>query len=621
MDKKILINASHPEEKRVAIVEGGRLMDFYVEVPSAGHLKGNIYTGVITALDRGLQAAFVDFGPEKNGFLPLREIRPGNYSNKSKDKNPLIHDVMKKGQEIMVQVEHDQRGLKGAKLTNYISLPGRYLVMIPGEERVGISRKIEDTDVRDRLKEAFKGLKVPKGMGFILRTAGADRSTEELSGDLKYLTRLWNRIQRDAKKESAPLMVYKEEDIAVRTVRDYLGADVTEVLVDDRETHRSVKDFLKMTMPWRSINVSHYKGKRSLFDEQGIEEQIARLGDRQVGLPSGGSIAIDRTEALTAIDVNSAKAKGKDTDDMALATNLEAAEEVARQLRLRDIGGLIVIDFIDLDQRKGYQKIEDKLRSALSLDKAHFDTTRISRFGLLEMSRERMRSAYFDSARRPCPSCSGAGVVMSPELLAVSALRKIGSLAVSGEHTELTCRMPVEAANYLLNRLRDSLAAMEKEHSLRIRVLSDPSMPLGEIDMGSQKSGAGVPAIPTQEEKPSNSRKRPRKRKKQPVPQASEVKVEDAVTQAEPGKAEVLSISAQEEGEKPSKPRKRPRKRKKKPDSRPAGGNVTDAGLPADTEKDEASVKKTSAAKKRRDRRRRSTRKKAESPVTAEVSE
>jgi ribonuclease E len=520
MDKKILINASHPEEKRVAIVEGGRLMDFYVEVSSAGHLKGNIYKGKITALDRGLQAAFVDFGPEKHGFLPLREVMSANYSKKTKEKNPLIHDVLAKGQEIMVQVEHDQRGLKGAKLTNYISLPGRYLVMIPGEERVGISRKIEDTDVRDRLKEAFKGLKVPKGMGFILRTAGAERTTEELSGDLKYLTRLWNRITREAKKAPPPLMVYKEEDIAVRTVRDYLGADVTEVLVDDRETHRSVKNFLKMTMPWRSINVSMYKGKRPLFDEHRLEEQIALLGDRQVELSSGGSIAIDRTEALTAIDVNSAKAKGKNTDALALKTNLEAAEEVARQLRLRDIGGLIVIDFIDLEQRKGYQRIEERLRSALSLDKAHFDTTRISMFGLLEMSRERLRSAYYDSAKRSCPSCAGAGVVMSPELLAVSALRKMGSLAASGKLTELSCRLPVEAANYILNRLRESLFSLEKEHSLRITVVSDPALPPGEIAIEGMPEGSMLhEELSRQVDKGSSkSRKRPRKRKKKTSP-------------------------------------------------------------------------------------------------------
>lgn len=571
MDKTILINARHSEEKRVAIVEGGRLMDFYVEVPSAGHLKGNIYNGVITALDRGLQAAFVDFGPEKNGFLPLREVMPDNFRKKTKDKSPLIHDVLAKGQEIMVQVEHDQRGLKGAKLTNYISLPGRYLVMIPGQERVGISRKIEDTDVRDRLKEAFKGLKVPKGMGFILRTAGADRTTDELSGDLKYLTKLWNRIKRDARKASPPYIVYKEEDIAVRTVRDYLAADVTEVLVDERETLRSVKNFLKMTMPWRSINVSYYSGKRPLFDEYRLDEQIALLGDRLVELPSGGSIVIDRTEALTAIDVNSAKAKGKNTEALALATNLDAAEEVARQLRLRDIGGLIVIDFIDMDQRKNYQKIEDRLRASLDLDKAHYDTTRISRFGLLEMSRERMRSAYFDAARRPCPSCSGAGVVMSPELMAVSALRMLGSAASASKAPEITCRMPVEAANRLLNSFRDSLASIEKENSVSITVIADPDLPPGEIllDSGQPEPGGAAKAHVETEAK---TKKRPRRRKKKPAAGAG-------------GKEETTSAAGP-------------------PKAREVSDNL--AG-------EDATAEKPSASKKRRARRRRSAKKKAAS--------
>jgi len=559
MGKKILINASHPEEKRVAIVESGRLMDFYVEVPSAGHLKGNIYKGKITALDRGLQAAFVDFGPEKNGFLPLKEVMPANYAKKTKDKAPLIHDVMAKGQEIMVQVEHDQRGFKGAKLTNYISLPGRYLVMIPGEERVGISRKIEDAEVRDRLKEAFKGLKIPSGVGFILRTAGADRTTEELAGDLKYLTRLWNRIKRDAKKDPPPLMVYKEEDIAVRTVRDYLGAEVKDVIVDEKDTHRDVKNFLKMTMPWRSINVSLYKGKVPLFEEHGVEEQIALLGERTVALPSGGSIAIDRTEALTAIDVNSAKARGKNTDSMAMETNLEAAEEAARQLRLRDIGGLIVIDFIDLDQRKGYQKIEEKLRSALAQDKAHFDTTRISRFGLLEMSRERMRSAYYDSSRRTCHLCQGSGVVMSPELLAISALRQIGSRVASGGQGELLCRLPVESANHMLNNFRQKLAEMEKEHSIRITVISDPDLPPGGIVFEPEESArpeAEAPPLTAESAtKPPRAKKRPRRRKK-PSPQVPGEKAEPQIESTEPVKEPLKE-------EKPSPAKKRRDRRRR----------------------------------------------------------
>jgi ribonuclease E len=520
MEKKILINARHPEEKRVAIVEGQRLTDFYIEVSSADHLRGNIYKGVISGLDRGLQAAFVDFGPTKHGFLPLREIMPENYRTKPTGKTPRIMEVLAKGQEIIIQVEQDQRGTKGAKLTNHMSLPGRYLVMIPGDVRLGISRKIEGKKARERLKEAFEGLRVPKNMGFILRTAGADCSTDDLSADLKYLTKLWNRIKREAKKAAPPRLIYKEEDIAVRTVRDYLVADVDEVLVDDRETLRGVKNFLKLTMPWRSINVTHYRQSKPIFDHYDLEDQIARLGDRQVGLPCGGSIVIDKAEALTAIDVNSGRAKDKDIEGLALRTNLEATEEIARQLRLRDIGGLIVIDFIDLKSSKNYRKLEDCLRKAMDLDKAHYDIGRISKFGILELSRERMRTAYFEATNLACPSCGGGGVVKSPELVAVSALRKIHSLASGSEVRQLTCRLPVDSANHLMNRLRESLAVMESEFSLRVTLLADPSLPPGEytIDAEGIKSAEKTPV---EQKKTRRRRSKSRGKEKKEEPQAA----------------------------------------------------------------------------------------------------
>ncbi len=526
MGKKILINARHPEEKRVAIVEGRQLTDFYFEVSSADHLRGNIYKGVIKALDRGLQAAFVDFGPAKQGFLPLREVMPENYKAKPKDKVPKITEVLAKGQEIVVQVEHDQRGTKGAKLTNHVSLPGRYLVMIPGKKRVGISRKIEDQKDRDRLKEVFKDLKVPRNMGFILRTAGVDCSTEELAADLKYLTKLWNKIKREVKKASPPSLIYKEEDIAVRSVRDYLSSDVDEVLVDDREIHKGVKNFLKLTMPWRSINVTHYRRSEPLFDHYELEDQIARLGDRQADLSSGGSIVIDKTEALTAIDVNSGKGKHKDIERLALMTNLEAADEIARQLRLRDIGGLIVIDFIDMRSAKNYRKLEDRFRKALDLDKAHYDISQISKFGILEMSRERMRTAYFEASNRPCSACGGSGVVKSPELVAVSALRKIHSLASGDGARQLTCRLPVDSANYLMNRLRESLAAIESEFSLRLSLFADPSLSPGQFAVDVEKAkkppaeaGERPPEGP---KKPQRKRRPPRKKKEPQVAEAQE---------------------------------------------------------------------------------------------------
>lgn len=518
MEKKILINARHPEEKRVAIVQDGRLSDFYVEVSSAGHLKGSIYKGVVTSVDRGLQAAFVDFGPEKHGFLPLREVPPSESSKKKGQDAQHGKPHLTKGQEILVQVEHDQRGSKGASLTGYLSLPGRYLVMMPGEERIGISRKIDDRKAREQLKEAFKDLKTPKGMGFIVRTAGLGRSTEELSSDLKYLTKLWSKMQRESKKAKAPCLVYKEQDIAVRTVRDYLTNDVTEVLVDDMETQKGVKNFLKLTMPWFSINVTHYKEERPLFDMHDLEDQISLLYDRKVALPSGGSIVIDKAEALTAIDVNSGRGKDKDIEALALKTDMEAADEIARQLRLRDIGGLIVIDFIDLESNKQYQQIEDRMRALLNQDKAHYDMSRISKFGIMEISRERMRTAYFDSMRRACPVCEGAGHVKSAELVALSAIRKIHTLASGAGARKVVCRLPVESANHMLNSLYQSVETLRKEYGLDLTLLADAAMPAGRFEI--ESDGVVIETAKPAED-PRKKSKRSKRRKKKPSDAAS----------------------------------------------------------------------------------------------------
>jgi ribonuclease E len=561
MKKKILINAKHPEEKRVAIVEGQRLTDFYVEVSAARHLKGNVYKGVITGLERGLQAAFVDFGQKKHGFLPLRDVMPENYRAKPKGRSPQIGEVLAKGQELIVQVEQDQRGAKGARLTNHISLPGRYLVMMPGKERVGISRKIEDKEARESLMEAFKRLKVSKNMGFILRTAGVGRKAEELSSDLKYLTKLWNKMRREAKTASAPCLIYKEEDIAVRTVRDYLAPDVSEVLVDEVQAYRGVKSFLKKTMPWRAINVIHYRQKKPLFDQYDLEDQIALLGDRQAVLPSGGSIVIDRTEALTAIDVNSGKSKkGKNPEALALRTNLEAADEIARQLRLRDIGGLI-------------QKVEEQLRNALDFDKAHYDITRISMFGILEMSRERMRTAYFEASRQACPTCGGAGVVKPPELVAISALREIHSRASREGLRGLTCRLPVESANCLINQFRVSLTAMEKEFSVRLTVHADPALPPGEYSIeaeGAEPEGKKADEPEKEVPKESGERK-PKKARRVRRRPARKEKLEETPASGKQG-PEPTEPGPDEAGETPAEPERRRKRKPRRPRSRRAAG-------------------------------------------------
>jgi ribonuclease E len=478
--KKILINARYPEEKRIAIVEGDRLVDLYVEVATREHLKGNIYKGFVAKTEPSLQAAFLDFGARKHGFLQLRELTPEYLGAKSKGRKKKIQDVLSKGQELVVQVERDERDTKGASLTTFISLPGRYVVMMPGQQRVGISRKIEDKKDRARLKEILGTLKLPEKTGFILRTAGIDKTAEDIASDLKYLTKLWDRIQKDAQGTQAPALIYKEHDIAVRTVRDYLTSDVAEVLADDQEAFRNVKAFLRRTLPWRKINVRLYKDRKPIFATHNIEEQIAKVNDRYVHLPSKGYLVFDKTEALTAIDVNSGRSrKEKNIEQTALGTNLEAADEIARQLRLRDIGGLIVVDFIDMESAKNRRQVEERLKAALSADKAHADISAISRFGILGMTRERLRTAYFESIHGKCPTCEGTGYVKTDEMLALSAFRDIQMKASRGGAKAITCRLPVACANHLFNTKMEDLAAMEKTFKVKINVLSDPSVPPG----------------------------------------------------------------------------------------------------------------------------------------------
>jgi ribonuclease E len=487
--KKILINAKYSEEKRVAIVEGDLLVDFYSEAAGKEHLKGNIYKGVVTRIEPGLQAAFVDFGPKKHGFLQLREIKKEFFQKKSEGKRLRIQDVMSKGHELIVQVEKDERDTKGATLTTFLSIPGRYIVMMPGQQRVGISRKIEAREDRERLKEIFNSLTLPKDMGFILRTACSDKTSEEFSNDLKYLTKLWTRIKSESKKAAAPTLIYKEQDIAVRTVRDYLTSDVHEVLIDDQEAFRKTKEFLRKTVPWRKINIVFYKDKTPIFSRYNIEEQIERIRDRYVHLPSRGYVVIDKTEALTSIDVNSGRSrKEENVESTALRTNLEAADEIARQLRLRDIGGLIVIDFIDMASSKNRREVENRLRDALSTDKAHSETTGISKFGLVELTRERMRTAYFEAIYKKCEVCGGEGVVSADEMIAVAALREMHAKASKEGLKGFTCRMPVESLNYLINWRRNEIAELEKDFGVKITLLADRHLFAGQFKIEIEKA-------------------------------------------------------------------------------------------------------------------------------------
>jgi len=361
--------------------------------------------------------------------------------------------------------------------------------MMPGQQRVGISRKIEDREDRERLKEIFSSLKLPKDMGFILRTAGSDKTSEDLSNDLKYLTKLWSKILAEAKKVSAPALIYKEQDIAVRTVRDYLTDDVTEVLIDDQEAYKNTKQFLTKTLPWRKINIKFYKDRKPIFLKHNLEEQIARLNERHVYLPSKGYLVIDKTEALTAIDVNSGRSrKEENVEATALKTNLEAAEEVARQFRLRDIGGLIVIDFIDMESSKNRRTVEATLKNALSLDKAHTEISGISKFGIIEMTRERMRTAYFESINRQCEGCSGAGIVMTDEMVAITAFREMHTRAAKGGIKAITCTLPVESMNYLINMKRNEIDQIEKEDKVAISLRADTKLSPGQYTITVEKT-------------------------------------------------------------------------------------------------------------------------------------
>ncbi len=542
MKKKILINGLYREEKRVAIVEGDTLVDFYVQVSTKEYLKGNIYKAVVTRIEPGIQAAFVNFGQKKDGFLPLRDINPEYLKGRKDRKRTRIQESLSKGQELIVQVEKDERDTKGASLTTYLSIPGRYVVLMPGREKVGISRKIEAREDRERLKELFESLKLPKHMGFIVRTAGIDRTADELSNDLKYLTKLWDKIQAESKNAGAPSLIYREQDIAVRTVRDYLTSDVAEVLVDDKEDQKKIKEFLKKTLPWRKINIKFYKERKPIFSMYNIEEQVARIYDRYVYLPSKGYLVIDTTEALTAVDVNSGRSRKEgDVEATALRTNLEAADEIARQLRLRDIGGLIAIDFIDMESFKNRREVESRLEKALSSDKAHTDISEISKFGILEMTRERMRPPYFESINRKCEACGGAGVIRTDEMVAISALRDMHMKASMGDVKVIQCSLPVGSMNYLINTRRDDISLMEKEFKVGIRLVANTQLLPGQYALTIEKPG---------EEKTEEGKKVEQKAEK------GEQRIEKPERPSQPEVEQLIERVAEQAPEKKAAPKK-----------------------------------------------------------------
>jgi len=472
---RMLINATHKDQElRIALATGQFLYDLIIESTSREQKQSNIYKGKITRIEPSLEAAFVDYGEDRHGFLPLKEIARSCFKKDYVDtgRRPSIHEVLEEDQELVVQVEKEERGNKGAALTTFITLPGCYLVLMPNNPRAGgVSRRI-DGDERDELHGVLNTLQVPEGMGLIIRTAGGGRSAEELQWDLEILLRLWNVVQKAASERTGPFLIYQEGNAVIRALRDYLRKDIDEILIDNQDLYEAIVNHLKLIRPDFVNRVKLYKDPTPLFTRFQIESQIESAFQRDVRLPSGGSIIIDHTEALVSIDINSAKStKGGDIEETALMTNLEAANEIARQLRLRDIGGLIVIDFIDMTPIRNQREVEDRLRKSLDMDRARVQIGRISRFGLLEMSRQRLRPSLGEASRITCPRCVGQGTIRGIESLGLSIIRIIEEEALKENTAQVRAILPTEIAAYILNEKRQAIIDIEKRQEVTVIVV------------------------------------------------------------------------------------------------------------------------------------------------------
>ncbi|MFO1393423.1 MAG: Rne/Rng family ribonuclease [Steroidobacteraceae bacterium] len=487
--KRMLVNATQEEELRVALVDGQRIYDLDIEIPSRETKKANVYKGKITRVEPSLEAAFVDYGAERHGFLPLKEISRDYFKAREAgaESRPGIRDLIEEGQELIVQVEKEERGNKGAALTTFVSLAGRFLVLMPNNPRAGgVSRRIEGDD-RDQLREAMDSLQIPDGMGAIVRTAGVGRTAEELQWDVNNLVDIWNAVKQASEGRPAPFLIYQESKAILRALRDYLSDDIGEILVDKQEIYAEAQDYMQRFMPGNLRKLKFYDDHVPLFTRYQIESQIESAYSHKVTLPSGGSIVIDHTEALVSIDINSARStRGTDIETTACNTNLEAADEIARQMRLRDVGGLIVIDFIDMESQKNQRAVEDRLRDAVKQDRARIQIGRISRFGLLELSRQRLRPSISESTNIVCPRCNGMGVIRSVESLALAILRLIGEEARKDRTAKVIAQLPVDVATYLMNEKRDWLHGIETKSEVGVilvpnRYLETPAYELRRV--------------------------------------------------------------------------------------------------------------------------------------------
>ncbi|MCR9118897.1 MAG: Rne/Rng family ribonuclease [bacterium] len=520
MKKEMLINVSQPEEVRIAIVEDGTLEELYIERASADNLVGNIYKGRIVNIEPSIQAAFVDFGVGKNGFLHISDVesqyfrqagidpeaakkkeeeegRRRNHGGRPRVKPP-IQDVFKRGDEVLVQVIKEGIGNKGPTLSTYISIPGRYLVLMPALGRVGVSRKIEDEDARRRLRDILLDLAPPKGLGFIVRTAGQGRNRKELSRDLAYLLRLWKVIVKRLKTESAPVDIYEESDIIIRTIRDIVSSDIDSIIIDDEASYKRAKEFLNLVMPRHVGSLQLYEGKEPLFHKYGLEQEIANIHKRVVPLKNGGSIVIDQTEALVAIDVNSGNFRSDDSaEEMTYQLNMAAAREIARQLRLRDLGGVIVNDFIDMRKERHRRNLEKTLRDHTKRDRARTKILRTSPFGLVEMTRQRIRPSLKRSVYTECPCCEGRSMVKTAESMSIEVIRLLTLASQHSKCSRVTVRVDTEVATYLNNRKRKEIIQLEESGEIVVQILGSEGLFPEHLEVDCRDSSGGEVKLPS----------------------------------------------------------------------------------------------------------------------------
>ena len=547
MATKMLINAVHPEECRVAVVSEGILEELDVQIKTHAATLGNIYKGKVTRIEPSLQAAFVDFGSPKNGFLPISDVHPDyfpeSFEGGTAARRPRMEEVFKKDDEVIVQVTKEERDRKGASLTTNISLAGRYLVLMPGTDLHGVSSKIEDEKEREKLKELVKELNFPQNMGFIIRTAGLGRAKSELSRDFQYLLKLWESIEKNVAQQPAPALLYREQDLVMRSIREHFSPDISEILIDDPGVFKKARKFFQLVMPRYEKLVKLYQEKRPLFNKYQLEEQVEQVYRKRIKLKSGGHIVIEPTEAMVTVDVNSGSAtSGKGVEETAFQVNMEAAPEIARQLRLRDLGGIIVIDFIDMTSKKHKQEVEKALKAVLKRDQAKAKVLRISSLGLIEMSRQRLKSSLGTGEYLDCPLCEGHGKIRSPEMTALAVFRRIKSLAIKTDVAEVRATVPTKVAEYILNMMRSLIVRIEDEYQTRVVVLAKDFLPENAITVETFKPEAPEP-IPVEPEFP-------------------EISISE-----KPGEAEE-ELAGDAEIKRPRKPGRRRRRSKKKP----AGG-------------------------------------------------